>query len=203
MAPTLTAARHPAPIPCLWPESTVVCLGTGPSLTQQDVDHVRGKAKVIAVNDAYRLAPWADALYACDAKWWNWHKGAPSFAGLKFGLQMGARHWPGVQIVGKTGSHGIEWRRVGIRTGNNSGYQAINLAIHLGAKRILLLGYDMSGTHFFGRHRDGSLPPFAVCLKAFATMVPDLKAHDVSVINCTRKTALKSFPLQRLEEALP
>jgi len=122
---------------------------------------------------------------------------------LKWGLQSAAKHWPGVQIVGKTGSNGIEWRRVGIRTGNNSGYQAINLALHLGATTIVLLGYDMQGTHFFGKHRDGSLPPFAICLKNFATMVPELKAHHIRVVNCTRKTALRAFPILPLEEVLP
>ena len=199
----LPALRAPAPVPCLWPGSTVVCLGTGPSLTAADVAYVQGKARVIAINDAYTLAPWADVLYGCDAKWWTWHKGVPSFRGLKYGLQPGAKHWPGVTLVAKTGGSGIEWRRTGIRTGNNSGYQAINLAIHLGAVRILLLGYDMQGQHFFGRHRDGSVPPFLVCLKNFTTMVPELAAHGIEVVNCTRKTALTCFPRLPLAEALP
>jgi len=197
------ALRVPPPVPCLWPGSTVVCLGTGPSLTQADVDRVRDRARVIAINDAYRLAPWADVLYGCDAKWWTWHKGVPTFPGLKYALQNGAKHWKGVQIIGKTGGQGIEWKRTGIRTGNNSGYQAINLAIHLGATKILLLGYDMQGTHFFGRHRDGSAPPFEVCKRNFATMVPELAAHGITVLNCTRKTALTCFPRVPLEEALP
>lgn len=204
MTPTLAAVRNPTPVPRLWPDSTVVCLGTGPSLTKADVDYVRGKAHVIAVNDAYALAPWAEVLYACDAKWWTWHRGAPAFTGQKWALQSAAKHWPGVRLVGKTGTAGVEWRPVGIRTGNNSGYQAINLAIHFGATRILLLGYDMAGTHFFGKHRDGSVPPFAICLKNFAAMAAEVKAHGgISIINCTRKTALRAFPLQRLEEALP
>jgi len=28
---------------------------------------------VLAINDAYRLAPWADWLYACDDRWWRFH----------------------------------------------------------------------------------------------------------------------------------
>jgi hypothetical protein len=73
-------------VPKLCPGGTVVCIGGGPSLTRDDVDYCRGKAFVIAINDAYKLAPWADALYACDGLWWRWHKGVPSFDGPKFAL---------------------------------------------------------------------------------------------------------------------
>jgi hypothetical protein len=187
-----------------WPGSTVVCIGSGPSLTQADVDAVRGRAKVIAVNDAYRLAPWADALYACDAKWWRWHDGAQAFAGEKWAMQRPSARWPGVKILRNTGANGLETNPTGLRTGRNSGYQAINLAVHKGARRIILLGYDMSGgrQHFFGEHPDRTGAPFASCLRAFATLVEPLQARGIEIVNCTRKTALVCFPLLPLEEAL-
>jgi len=92
-----------------------------------------------------------------------------------------------------------------VALGRNGVYQAINLAIHFGATRILLLGVDMQGqigSHDFGRHPDNSGPPYAACLERFATMVKPLKAAGVDVINCTRSTALKVFPCVRLEDAL-
>ena len=67
-----------------WIGETVVCIGGGPSLTLADVTSIAGKARVIAINDAYRMAPWADMLYACDLKWWRWHDGAPYFLGEKW-----------------------------------------------------------------------------------------------------------------------
>lgn len=193
----------PATVPRLWPGSTVVCLGSGPSLTQADVNLVRGKARVIAVNDTYTLAPWADVLYACDAKWWGWKRGAPTFTGLKYTLQApAAARWPGVQVLRNAGKDGLELRPDGVRAGQNSGYQAINLAVHLGAARILLLGYDMQGNHFFGSHPDQSKPPFSICLARFATLVGPLKAQGIQILNCTRKTALRCFPCVPLEQAL-
>lgn len=192
----------PVTVPKLWPGSTIVCLGSGPSLTAADVAQVRGLARVIAVNDTYRLAPWADVLYACDAKWWGWHKGVPTFPGLKYTLQPQAARWPGVQLLRNAGQDGLELKPDGVRTGQNSGYQAINLAVHLGAARILLLGYDMQGKHFFGAHPDQSAPPFAICLKRFATLVAPLRAAGVQILNCTRKTALTCFPCVPLETAL-
>lgn len=195
-------------VPRLCPGGTVVCLGTGPSLTQEDVDYVRGKATVIAVNDAFRFASWAEVLFSCDAKWWywNWKKGASDFAGLKFALTPGASKYPGVTVLKKTGETGLELDPTGLRAGRNSGYQAVNLAVHLGAARIVLLGYDMRSNgkdHFFGAHPDSSKPPFAICLQRFATLVEPLKQLGVSVVNCTPGSALKCFPCQPLAEALP
>lgn len=50
---------------------TIVCVASGESLTRADVNYCRGKARVLAINDNYRIAPWADWLYACDGRWWD------------------------------------------------------------------------------------------------------------------------------------
>ena len=190
----------------VWPGSLIVCLGTGPSLTWSDVTRVYG-LRVIAINNAYQLAPWADVLYACDAKWWRWHQGARGFRGRKYTLAPGVKEYPEVEALTNTGTTGLETDPRGLRTGHNSGYQAINLAVHLGAKTIVLLGYDMQGDqqgdHYFGRHPDGSKPPFTRCLTAFSTLVEPLAALGVRVINCTRQTALTCFPREVLDQVLP
>lgn len=190
-------------VPRLWPNETVVCVGTGPSLTQADVDLCRERARVIVVNDAYRLAPWAEVLYAADDKWWAWHKGAPDFAGLKYTIAPTRRAWPGLVALRNTGPHGLERDPSGLRTGFNSGYQAINLAVHLGAARVVLLGYDMTGDHYFGSHPDKTRPPFVPCLKAFATLRDPLAEAGVTVVNATRRTALTTFPCIVIEAEFP
>ncbi len=187
-----------------WPGATLVCAASGPSLTAAALALVRAHGcPLIVVNDAYRLAPWADVLYACDAKWWAWHHGAPLFSpGAKVALAPQSRAWPGVIVLKHTGREGLETDPSGLRSGFNSGYQAINLAIHLGAARIVLLGYDMHGDHFFGQHRDGSRPPFSACLKAFASLPAALAPLGVEVINATPGSALRVFPLMPLAEVL-
>ncbi len=194
-------------VPRLWPGSTVVCIGTGPSLTQEDVDFCRDKAHVIAINDAYKLAPWAEVLHAADAKWWTWHKGVPEFAGLKYALQAGAGRFKGVQVLRTLGRDGLSSDPTGLKIGFNSGYTAIGLAVHFGASKIVLLGYDMGRSakglrHYFGNHRDGSEPPYASCLKAFQTLPKPLAALGVEVVNASRSTALTCFPRVSLEAAL-
>lgn len=195
-------------VPILCPGGTVVCIGGGPSLTQADVDVCRGKATVIAINDAYRLAPWADVLYACDAKWWGWHPEAAAHRGLKFGLGIAGATFPeGVVALERTGDLGLEINPTGVRTGRNSGFQAINVAVHLGATRVLLVGYDMqpssSGkSHWFGEHRDGVRPPLESFIPQFASLLHPLQQLGVEVLNCTPGSALQCFPAMDLRTAL-
>lgn len=196
-----------ASVPPLFAGETVMILASGPSLTQADVDACRGKVRVIAVNDTYRLAPWADVLYGCDSKWWTWHHGVPAFQGLKFALERSAAVWPGVQVLKNTGVDGLETETRGLRTGKNSGYQSIGLARHFGAKRILLLGFDLKHvinkpSHFFGEHPSKARPPVETFRPFFRTLVAPLKAEGITVINCTRDTNLVCFPQQSLTVAL-
>ncbi len=194
-------------VPCLWPGETVVLLGSGPSLSVADVNAVRGRARVIALNKSYAVAPWAEVLYACDAKFWEWEQGAPGFPGLKYSIDPTAAKWPGVQVLRNTGPLGLERDPTGLRTGKNSGFQSINLAVHLGAARILLLGYDLSPapngrTHWHADHPDRRVSPYAEMREAFASLVDPLAAIGVPVVNCSRRTALTTFPCAVLEDEL-
>lgn len=113
-----------------------VILATGQSLTQDDVDFVRGKCGVIAVSNAYELAPWADAMVSFDPNWWMAYGKKVKFAGRKFS------------------AHGT------LRTeiyrppkAMNSGLMAMFVARDIyKATEIILLGFDMHGTHYFGQH---------------------------------------------------
>lgn len=199
-------------VPRLWPQSTVVCIASGPSLTREDCDLVRdahreGQVKVIVINTSYQLAPWADCLYACDARWWKWHDGARDFQGLKYSLQDARVKDYGVTVLKNTGTTGLDVRPSGLRTGHNSGYQAINLAVHFGAKQIVLLGYDLKRApdgkvHWHGDHRQAVNVPLSLFLPTFQTLVQPLQKLGVSVVNCSRETALTCWPRVALRDAL-
>jgi hypothetical protein len=187
----------------LWPGETFVCIASGPSLTRADCDFVRGKARVIVINNSYQLATWADVLYACDWRWWMWHKGAPGFEGLKYSLQRKASEW-GAQVLKRGPAPGLSDDPRTLNLGANSGYQAVNLAVHLGAARIILLGYDMqpSATGELHWHKDHPIRTenlYRTFRKHFLTLVEPLQARGITVVNCTRRTALEAFPCQPLE----
>jgi hypothetical protein len=106
------------------------------------------------------------------------------------------------------GRHGDGLGDPHMHFGDNSGYQAINLAYLWGAGRIILLGYDMQHTggksHFFGDHpKDLQVGSDYVdwCHK-FAKLAADLAARGVEVINCSRATALDCFPRATIDEVL-
>lgn len=123
---------------------TWVVMGAGESLTPSQVEHVRGKAHVICCNNAWTLAPWADAMAARDTKWWG-HYGqeALAFPGMKFtSEELQSNQFPGVRKM----------RLADQPLGCNTGLYAMMVARELGASRILLLGIDLVGTHFFGPH---------------------------------------------------
>lgn len=186
---------------------TFVLIGGGPSLTPEDVEYCRDKAQVIAINDAYQLAPWAAILYAADRHWIDAHDGVPSFIGLKYSISShDPTSRPDWTVLRNTGIDGLEHDPSGLRAGFNSGFQAINLAVHVGARRILLLGYDLSpaGTreHWFPDPPDRQPSPYAEMRAAFASLVEPLAALGVSVVNCSRRSALTVFPCASLEDAL-
>lgn len=188
---------------------TIVCLGGGPSLTAADVNYCRGRARVLAINNAIALAPWADYLYAGDLKWWRWNNGCPGFEGQKYTVDRRVPEvYQDVALLITTGLEGLETNPWSVRTGGMGGYQAINLCVHLRATRVILLGYDMQASatgedHWHAPHPDGSHPGYLDRLGHFDTLVAPLAALSIDVVNCTPTTALRAFPCLSLSEALP
>lgn len=132
----------------------MVIVATGPSASAAPIDTVRGKSKVIAIKGSWRLCPWADALYGSDRRWWIENNGAAKFGGLKITASPAAAKLYGLRAVvrlrvkeqiltDETGVVGCGSRR----GGGHSGFHALNLAVQFGAKRISLVGMDMSNGH--------------------------------------------------------
>lgn len=168
----------------------VVLLAPGPSMGQEVADSVRGQY-VGVVTSAYTLAPWADFLAANDGRWWMKNPEARDFRGRKFSANdiFGVEKLP----VPK-----------GINASTNSGVLALECAKHLGATRILLLGFDMSGTHFFGPYRNGlsntAKDRRIIHHRQFNAWRE--KNPDLDVVNCAPGSALKAFPMMPLDAAL-
>lgn len=189
---------------------TVICLGAGPSLTRDDVV-LCARHFLIAVNSSYKLAPFADVLYAADYQWWDRHSGCPDFDGLKFGMnvQWGERYRNDVALLEPGPATGLSLDPHRLALGKNSGYQAINLAVHFGAETIILLGYDMQPSHD-GRHHwhephpGDRHPGYRRCLDAFATLKEPLTQLGVTVLNASRVSAIPDsiFPRVSLPEVL-
>lgn len=168
---------------------TVVILCTGESAGRADLTAARRFAR-IAVNDGYILDPSADALYAADPRWWEWHGPAldKGFAGKRYcSADPVARRW-GAELLTIERRPGLSRVNGTIYTGGevgNSGAQAINLAYLLGARRIVLVGMDMGGQHFFGEHPKAIRcdSEFKQMVRSMSVMACELDREGVEVIN--------------------
>lgn len=200
-----------------WAGQACAIFGGGPTLTQHQVDACRG-VRTIAINNAYLLAPWADILYFCDARWWEWHHERPEFmshTGQRVTLENAAICALDQRVLAlrNTGTDGIDTTDGCVRSGASGGYQALNLALNLGADPIFLLGYDMRAvngiTHWHGGHPvvhidprntfDNLMRPYFEKQGGAADRCREL---GVTVLNCTPGSALRAFSKTPLDEAL-
>lgn len=161
------------------------------------------------VNDAWRLAPDADVLYANEASWWNVSgPSAQQFTGERWSshnpagrvnddkLAAAATH--GLRLIDGATEIGFCMTPGRIHYGDNSGFQAINLALQFGAVDICLLGFDMHHTskrHFFGDHppecaKDSDYRHFIGHFENAARQMPE----GVTIVNATPGSALTCFP---------
>jgi len=185
----------------------------GPSVKQNDVDRLKGRARVIVINDAWKLCPWADMLYAADWNWWTHHEYVPSFAGAKWTQAQGHKDWPrdakaaGLFVVASAGRPGFSTDPKKIHTGKHSGFQAINISLLKGASRILLLGFDyglINGErHWFGDHpgRLNKNSPYNLFKKELTFAIRTL-VSDVELINCSTMSTLSCLKKTQLIDCL-
>lgn len=189
-------------IPRIFEGQTVAICGGGPSLTNFQFDRLTG-CNVIAINRALEFLPAAQVLWWSDAPWFRNNRekilahAAPWKATGHLGYEDGEIA-PPLHQYRFTGRTGFEESPRGLRHGNNSAFSAMNLAAHLGARRIVLFGVDMrhgpaGETHFHGGHG-------VVCLEStlktgmlpqFETLRDPLATRGIDVLNASPESALR------------
>lgn len=167
----------------------MILLAPGPSASQALADSVRGY-RLGVIGCAFQLAPWAEFICASDRGWWRKYPEAMELPGSKYSMTQ----WPDTEKVSVPYLGSV----------CNSGVLGLEVAKNLGAKTILLLGFDMHGSHFFGQYRNGlrNTTPSqrAQHHKQYEQWARTNK--DVKVYNCTKASRLTCFPMARLEDVL-
>lgn len=201
-----------------WEGGTAAIFAGGPSLTSSQVEACRG-LNCIAINNSYKLAPWADILYFCDFRWWTWHsheedyKAFPRHKVTLENLDTVVKADPAVKSLSCTGAEGLDLTEGCVRNGANGGYQALNLAVNLGARNIILLGYDMrmveNRTHWHEGHptkASNAADQYKNLMRPFFENAGGAgevcRRIGVNVFNCTPGSALLAFPRRGLEGVL-
>lgn len=176
---------------------TALVVATGPSASQKACEALRRDVDfTVAVSDAIELAPWARHHYSADYWWWfhrsDWWSDFPGPLRHTVSEQAAEEYQLMLHKIRK--QPGLSREPGVLHSGRNSGYQALNLAYLSGAKRILLLGFDCHGTHYFGPH-----PPELDRGCGHGDWIPEFRTicpsdYGIEIINLSADSAIDAFP---------
>lgn len=191
-----------------WEGQDVYILGGGPSLAQVDVRRLMGR-NVIAINMAYRLAPWFPVIYLADPKlflrWQSELSGYPGTVLTTAGPLRGRR-----DVLALRHDHkrfGLSTKQEEVYWNRSSGACAIDIAAHLGARRVILFGYDMrrvdGRSNWHDYYQTDNDDTYALFRQPFAKIAADLRVQGIECINATPGSALTCFPIVEPGDVLP
>jgi hypothetical protein len=220
-------------VPKIWDGGEVWILGGGPSVTKEfnipekvvkDVgkgilpvsvyspylSSIHNK-HIIGINVAFLIGDWIDIVFFGDTSFLLPNKEKLAmFPGLKVSCTPHAEKYSWVKYVARDPDHphGLSPNPKMVGWNANSGAAAISLAIHLGAKRIILLGFDMNldeknhmhWHNLYGKNEvlengvNRRKLPFVRHLTGFPVIARDAKRIGVTIINASPTSAINDFP---------
>jgi len=203
----------------------VVHEGRSPAVYSQYMEALHDK-HVIGVNVAYMIGEWIDVVFFGDFKFFLAHKfGLAEFPGLKVSCnaRVNKKQYDWVKYLAhdKERKKGISLNSRKVSWNGNSGAAAISLAVHMGATRIILLGFDMKlkdddpvqhwhqlykGLHppagKKGRNKKERALPFPRHLKGFEFIYKDARKRGITIINACPDSAIKEFKKMSVKQLL-
>lgn len=194
-----------------WKGERAYIIGGGPSVAHTDCSDLPGR--IIACNEAgLTVRPDADILFFADRRWHEWNRN-------RLRLYRGPRLVTVSEIknAGDARIHRLFRAKVGMNprttlstrthklAGWCSGGLAINLAYLLGAREIVLIGFDMNDEGKSNFHQKHKHPPkegrrAGKFIPGIEAMAPGLRKAGVIVINCTPGSKLTCFPIMSLAQ---
>jgi len=230
-------------IPKMWEGGECWIIGGGPSMPREfgvPEDVIKGVQEdelpmsayspflsaihdkhVIGVNAAYLIGDWLDIIFFGDAGfYWENRRRLAKYGKIQASCNPNLnnnRKVINVKFTPRDGKYpyGISKRPNRVSWNDNTGACAINLAYHLGVKRVYLLGFDMQNdprgySHFHVHYsrlkngKKGGVKPqrFAKHLSAFPAIVKDAKRLNLEVINVSPESKIEGFEKRSLSEIL-
>lgn len=198
-----------------WSDRPVFIVGGGTSLKGFDFNSLRGRGYVLAVKQAWRDLPFADACFGLDRAWQTWAR--DDLLALTFTMPLWIAiepEWTGFKPI--AGAHYLRMIRKAetlsespwtVESGGNSGFGAFNFAYLKRARRIVLLGFDFGPSHYdpsayTPRPDDHNLRYMQGWADNFSKTLPQLRAAGVTVLNASPASKISAFPKMTPAEAL-
>jgi len=229
-------------VPRMWEGGDVWIIGGGPSLVEQfnipdniakDVflgkkplsvysSYMQAihKKHIIGINMAYLIGDWIDIVFFGDGGFFLKNKpNLAQFPGLKVTCHSGGAKEKWVKFLGRDGKkpRGISTGANLVSWNGNSGGAAISVAAHSGAKRIILVGFDMNlnsenKQHWHNNYGRGIINvsdqrklrklPFDRHLRGFPIIAEDAKRMGIEIFNASPNSMITCFPKCTVKELL-
>ena len=223
----------------MWEDGDVWIIGGGPSVTKQFgipdkvVQSVLSgaspasvyspymesihKKHVIGINVAFLLGDWVEMAFFGDGGFFNqYFKQLTKFKGILVSCNPDVQKYEWVKYLPKDSrGRGISENPKMVCWNNNSGAAAISVAANAGAKRIILLGFDMklddrNFQHWHNLYGKGNELdqrrlqhlPFDRHLRGFAPIKQDAKIRNIEIINASPDSRITEFPKFSVTELL-
>ena len=200
--------------------SDCIIIGGGSSLTLRDVsiaDSISktGRAYIIGINDAYRISSSLGMLYVADLAFAMHHKPAidaaqavQKFEKWTAGAELKKKLTDWKYIEGDGSVLDFSSNRKKVTLGQHSGFQTINIALLMGFKRIILMGFDCgtgpesNARHWFGDHPPGvaKSSPYESWRKSIERAANNIVSFDSEIINASRFSTLQCFQRQTIDK---
>jgi hypothetical protein len=224
-------------VPRMWEDGDVWIIGGGPSMPKQfDIPDqvirnvVSGTSPasvyspymsflhdkhVVGINVAYKIGDWIDIVFFGDNNFFFEHKeDLARFPGLKMSCHSQVEPYSWVKYLEKDPKgRGISDNPDMVCWNNNSGAAAISVAVNAGAKRVILLGFDMKlgedkMQHWHDLYGKGECIdqrriqklPFDRHLRSFMAVKADAKKRGVEILNCSPESMITEFPKFSMKE---
>ncbi len=190
----------------IWKGQSCYIIGGGPSLLTQNTALLQGQ-NIIVINSSYLAFPAAQFCIFSDMRWWCHHlrqKAMQEFKGTVISTSNSASGAKIVKMKRKS-SPGLATERDSVMVRNTTLTGAINLAVHFGVAKIVLLGIDQKSTD--GRHWHHASHPWNPTSNCWARqqmdmpkIAEDLKALNIPCVNASPGSALALWPIVNLED---
>ena len=195
-----------------WAGETAFIVAGGTSVLDQDLSLLRGR-RVIVINSSYEAAPFADFLFFGDASWWETHcrrQALAAFAGRVVTVSVRAAGPRLLRLRRRVPPPGLSLDRSCAVSERTSLQGAINFAVHLGVKRIVLLGADMrraddDRSHHHSPHPRPNKPgnqTWDIQMAQLRLAVEPLRQLGIDVVNTSPITRIDWWPRAELAACL-
>jgi hypothetical protein len=173
---------------------------------------------IIAINVAYLIGTWIDMVFFGDNRLYITHReNLAQFPGLKVACNPKLRspryqREENIKYVPRDKQHklGISDNPCTVSWNHNSGAAAISVAANMGARRIILLGFDMKLSedgkqHWHSLYRVRRMKgrnevkaplihlPFKRHLRCFPHIAKDARRRGIEIINASPDSAIENF----------